>query len=244
MKKLALIRRVIRALNPWRPHWGMMTAWDEHHGYFKISYAQHGEDLVLHALLSNGAHKINWFGFYVDVGAFHPEKYSNTFLFYRQGWRGINIEADPQAMEAFNCNRTRDLNLSLGISNQAGYRDLFIFQAAAYNTFSEEVAKSYQQQGEILVKKESVKTVRLEQVLDEHLPVGQKIDFLSVDVEGLDLEVLESNNWEKYQPLFVLVESHSLDIKQIIDSELYRFMSSQGYKLVSIAAITLIFKKI
>lgn len=243
MKKISFLRRIIRAINPWRPHWGMMTAWDEHHGYFRVSYSQYGEDLALHALLAEGKNEIPWFGFYVDVGAYDPERYSNTFLFYRQGWQGINIEANPEVFSALQKHRPRDLNLHIGIKNQEGESRLYMFQQPACNTFSEEVARSYAEKGIKLLKTERVKTTCLATVLDKNLPFGQSIDFLSVDVEGLDLEVLESNNWQKYRPKFVVVESHLLDFEKIMESPIYCFMKEKGYRLVTAIYITLIFKR-
>lgn len=92
-----------------------------------------------------------------------------------------------------------------------------------------------------LVEKIPVPMRSLEDILDEHLPSNTAIDFLSVDVEGLDLEVLQSNNWEKYHPKVVLAECWESDLETIHQSEIYVFLAQQGYKLFAKTTNTLIF---
>lgn len=92
-----------------------------------------------------------------------------------------------------------------------------------------------------LVKKIPVPVRTLESLLDEYLPTNTAIDILSVDVEGLDLEVLQSNNWQKYHPKVVLVESWESDLERIHQDEIYLFLASQGYKLFAKTTNTLIF---
>ena len=59
--------------------------------HYQKSYAQEGEDLILYRMIYGKIDK----GFYVDVGAHHPKRFSNTYFFYRKGWRGINVEPMP-----------------------------------------------------------------------------------------------------------------------------------------------------
>ena len=80
--------------------------------YRRTSYSQEGEDLILDRLLRRKPR-----GYYVDVGAFHPKKFSNTHLFYRRGWSGINIDATPGSMDEFRRVRPRDTNLEIAISD-------------------------------------------------------------------------------------------------------------------------------
>jgi len=146
-------------------------------------------------------------GFYVDVGAHHPQRFSNTHYFYLAGWRGINIEAMPGSMELFHRFRPRDINLEMGVSESGGELTYYAFNDSAVNGFSKPVADCVIASG--LYQLQSAKPVPtrpLVQILDEHLSPNQTIDFLSVDVEGMDDAVLRSNNWEKYRPLVVLAE--------------------------------------
>ena len=80
-------------------------------GYSKKSYSQEGEDMILQRLFEKQKT-----GFYVDVGAHHPRRFSNTYFFYKKGWCGINIDAMPNSMKRFNRSRPRDINIEKAIS--------------------------------------------------------------------------------------------------------------------------------
>ena len=205
--------------------------------YSKKTYSQFGEDIVLSTFLSSVEN-----GFYVDIGAYHPFKFSNTYFYYKKGWRGINIDAKPGSMSIFNKTRPRDKNLEVGISKSENKMDFYIFKESAYNTFSKQQADLYIEQGINFDKKEHIDTKSIESILNIYLPMNQEISFMTIDVEGMDLQVLESNNWSKYIPKYILIEMHDIDIENIKDSVLYRFLYNKGYKLVSFVYITLIFK--
>ena len=172
--------------------------------YFKpnFSYSQEGEDLVLRRLFEGREN-----GFYVDVGAHHPYRFSNTALFSENGWRGINIDPNPGTAILFDRYRPRDVNLELGINNTSEPLDFYIFKEPALNTFDSKTAAEHISSGKWeLLHKKSVQQKTLSEVLDRHLPEGQKIDFLSIDVEGLGYEVLTSNDWNKYLPDVIVIE--------------------------------------
>ena len=177
------------------------AGWDR---YQKTSWSQEGEDLILDRLLGQRRS-----GFYVDVGAHHPFRFSNTQLFYRRGWRGINIDAMPGAMEAFRKARPRDINLELAVSSRREVLTFHIFDEPALNTFDPELAqqRASDGNGRRVLRTVELKTSPLTDILGEHLPPHQDIDFMSIDVEGFDLDVLRSNDWERYRPDFVVVEN-------------------------------------
>lgn len=181
-------------------------------------------------------------GFYVDVGAHHPKRYSNTYLFYKKGWNGINIDAMPGLMDLFKIKRPRDINLEAGISNDNKSFNFYIFFEAAFNTFSKELADSYVKQGIALKKVVMLETRRLSEILDKFLPKETDIDFLTIDAEGFDMMVLESNNWDKYQPKYILVEALGLDIEKLSESTLYNFLKDKQYYLIAKTFNTLFFK--
>lgn len=193
--------------------------------YFQISYAQEGEDLLLTRIFESAQA-----GFYVDVGAYHPKRFSNTFLFYKKGWRGINIDARPGSMLYFNKERPRDINLEIGVSKYAQELTYYMYSEPAYNGFIESFSDDniagteFKKTGE-----RQVKTLPLQAILNQNLPENQVISFLSVDVEGLDLQVLESNNWEKYRPKIVLVEMLDVSADFIPTTELHEYLTSKGY---------------
>jgi FkbM family methyltransferase len=183
-------------------------------------------------------------GFYVDVGAHHPRRYSNTNLFYRRGWRGINIEPNPDAMRAFEAIRPRDINLQVGVSDRAGSLKYYLFDESALNTFDERIVGSrlahtpYKLIGTVEVPVE-----RLDTLLTRHLPAGQEIDFLSVDVEGLDLQVLQSNDWARFRPRCVLVEALGVSLGDVQSSGIYGLLNGLDYELIAKTYNTLVFRK-
>ena len=213
---------------------------DNHLGFYHKSYSQFGEDLVLrHFVLKDNK---NYQGFFIDIGAYHPTKYSNTYYFYQRGWRGLNIDAKPGSMMRFNKKRPKDTNLEIGVALKSDKKEFYIFKEPAFNTFSLEMANKWQAQGQELLRKELVTIDSLSNILDEYLPDNKKIDFMSIDVEGFDLEVLKSNNWQKYRPRYILVELHDEKIENILESEIYLFLKNNNYSLASWSVITLVFK--
>ena len=204
------------------------------------SYSQEGEDMVLRSFFEG---KKGYKGYFVDVGAHHPYRFSNTLFFYQKGWKGINIEPTPGAIKTFNTFRSKDINLNIGISNQRDKLTFYCFNEPALNGFSKELSEERNSTSEKykIIKEVPIETYPLSEVLDKYLPAGQKIDFLTIDVEGLDLMVLKSNNWVKYKPSFILVEDR-IDFTNLTDSEVYRFLQEQGYQLVAKTLRTLFFK--
>ena len=183
-------------------------------------------------------------GFYVDVGAYHPFNLSNTHLFYINGWRGINIDAMPGSMKLFNRHRKRDINLELAISDKAEKLVFYQYKEDSANSFSKDFINKVQTTGgaDYSVKKEiTIYTHTLKEVLDKHLPAAQEIDFLSVDVEGMDFRVILSNDWDKYRPKVVVVELLGQTIKDIYDNEITQFLEKLGYE---VCAKTVIWKNL
>jgi len=185
----------------------------------------------------------NYKGFFVDVGAHHPYRFSNTLHFYQKGWRGINIEPTPGAIKAFNTFRSKDINLNIGISDHQGKLTFYCFNEPALNGFSKELSEERNNTSKKykIIKEVDVETYPLSDILDKYVPAGQKIDFLTIDVEGLDLMVLQSNNWDKYKPSYILVED-KIDFTNLSDSEVYRYLDERGYKMVAKTLRTLFFK--
>jgi hypothetical protein len=182
-------------------------------------------------------------GFFLDVGAHHQIRFSNTYKFYLYGWRGINIDATPGSMMEFNSIRPDDINLEIPISESNKDLTFYMFNESALNTFSESEArlKDGLRTFRIIETKE-LKSQRLENVLDKYLPCNTAIDFLSVDVEGFDLSVLRSNNWEKYRPEFVLAEDLNSDLENSLTSDLSTYMKHNGYKMAARTFNTLFFR--
>ena len=182
------------------------------------SYSQDGEDMILKSFYENRKH---YKGFYVDVGAHHPVRYSNTYFFYRKGWRGINIEPTPTAIKPFKILRSGDINLNIGVGSKKDRLTFYCFNEPALNTFSEEVALAADKKKKYkIIQEVKVEVLPLKDILEQYVPAGVKIDFLTVDVEGLDFEVLKSNDWVKFSPEYLLVEGH-IDFEDLFEYDIY-----------------------
>ena len=202
------------------------------------AYSQEGEDLLLLRLFEGQEA-----GFYVDVGAHHPVRFSNTCLFHRMGWRGINIDADPEAMRLFARERPADINVCVGISDAAGMLTYHVFNESALNTFDERLAQEREALPNCrLLRKAQVPVERLEAVLSRCLPAGQQIDFLSVDAEGFDVQVLDSNDWSRFRPRCVLAEALKTSLASVPDSAVFQRLSAAGYHLYAKTVNTLLFR--
>ena len=207
------------------------------------TYSQFGEDLYL--LNCMRAKRQNYGslnkGFFVDIGAHHPFRYSTTALFYEEmGWTGINIEPNPDGIQEFNNYRPNDINLNFGVANEDGELKYFMFNDPAFNSFSEEFSEECVQGGGSLklLETRNIPVRKLSTLLEQHLPQGQEIDFFSIDAEGLDLEILKSNNWQKFRPEFILIE-----INHDKDNGIHKFLVEQNYSMVNLALITAIYQR-
>ena len=204
------------------------------------SYSQSGEDIVLRRIFDTKNK-----GFYVDVGAHHPMKYSNTYYFYKKGWRGINIDALPGSMRLFKKIRPKDINLEIAISDKNETLTFYLYNDPAVNSFSKKLALKRAKEGSFnVISTIEIKTKTLSEVLESFLPKGQKIDFLSIDTEGLDLNVLKSNNWNKFIPSVILIEDLGLNSEYWENNEIKTFLIDKGYEMHSKIVDTLIFRKL
>ena len=203
------------------------------------SYSQEGEDMILRRLFEKKKE-----GFYVDVGAHHPKRFSNTYFFYKKGWKGINIDAMPNSMKLFKKTRPRDINIEIPISEQKQKLKYYAFDEPAINGFSKEISekRSRTEDVKILFTKE-IETTTLENILTEYLPKDQTIDFLSIDVEGLDFEVLKSNNFKIFKPNLILVEIIGSNLCEIEKSEITKYLNNLGYDIYAKTINTVFFAK-
>lgn len=202
----------------------------------KVSYSQQGEDLAILKYFGR-----RWGGTYVDIGAFHPVKYSNTLSFHKMGWTGINVEPNPDNFKLFEQLRSKDINLNVAVGRSNEKLKYYSFNNAAVNTFNVENAKQWAAQpGFKILSEFDVEIVPLSEILKKNLN-GRAIDFMSIDVEGMDLEVLKSNDWSLFRPRMILVEDNILGYASYKDCPIYTYMVEQGYYLSAIYGVTMIF---
>lgn len=173
-----------------------------------LFYSQFGEDLIVRHIFSQlGIYS----PFYIDIGAHHPSFLNNTFLFYRNGASGLNIEPDPFLFKKIAKRRPRDINLNVGVSfnGQEEKIDFYIMSARSLNTFSKAEAERVQAFGSYSITEVTkVSTVNINNLFKNYLK-DVRIDFLTVDVEGLDFEIIKTIDFDLIKPKVICVETLS-----------------------------------
>ena len=198
----------------------------------KKSYAMDGEDLAIDQYIEKKEK-----GFYVDIGAHHPIHRNNTQLLFNRGWEGINIDVNQFSIDLFNFLRPDDLNLLTAISDQEG-EITFYYQKkfSQLNTTDKKIAHEHFNGNfnERLVKCQSIHNILINSKYKE-----VKIDFLNIDIEGAEMKVLRTLNFEIYDPKLICIEIlgyRDLDSKEreirIKDDEIYRYLIEKNYKKV------------
>ena len=170
--------------------------------HYQKSYSQCGEDLIVNYIFNalQVAHPS-----YLDIGAHHPSFLSNTYLFYRQGSQGVNIEADPWLYKKICKGRRRDTTLNVGMGVVRGTLKLNIFASRTLNTFSSEEAEKYVKQGHEQINSCEIKVLTFSDIVDQYFQ--RTPDFISLDVEGMDIEILQSIDFGRYKPIVFCVET-------------------------------------
>jgi FkbM family methyltransferase len=199
-------------------------------GNAELTYAQEGEDRILARMLERAAP-----GFYVDVGAHDPSRFSNTAGLYRAGWSGIVIDPRPGFAARFRKSRPRDVALEVGVAEHAREMTYFRFNDEALSTFDADRAATLEATTAYrIVATAVVKCLPLAELLGRHLPAGRSVDLLTVDVEGLDLEVLRSNDWQRFRPALVVAEDLGADtLAAATSSPISMFLGDLGYSPIA-----------
>ena len=206
-------------------------------------FSEQGEDFLLSQYLRKRT------GFYVDIGAFNPDIISITKLFYIRGWRGINIDANPIAIQRFQRKRKRDINVNMGVSDNEAELDYYSFEKhPGSNTFDKTHCEKHLQAHGDSCKIIKIKCATINDILARHLPSGQHIDFINLDVENMEMRILKTFDFSKYAPDYFIVEDLSYadaekDFMDFKNSELCDFMTANGYIVVAKTFYTILFRK-
>ncbi len=207
----------------------------------RTSYAQCGEDLICDFILQQVGIDKPW---YLDIGAHHPRYLNNTYLFYKRGARGVNVEPDPALLKAFEQDRPEDTNLGVGVARAPGVAELLVFNEPTLNTFSEEEAQRAHAEhpGYFVTGRVQVPLRTVNDIISEHAPASG-IDLMSIDVEGLDEEILRSMDPHGPWPKVLCVETitfsaHRAGQKRL---ELIDLVRSRGYTVHADTHINTIF---
>jgi FkbM family methyltransferase len=176
-------------------------------------------------------------GFYVDIGAHHPIQRNNTNLLFQKGWGGINIDVNQFSIDLFNFLRPEDLNLQLAISDKEGEISFFYQKKFSQLNTTDKTIANENFHGNFQERK--VKCQTIQNILDQSRYKNRKIDFLNIDVEGAEMKVLETLNFEIYDPSLICIEilgyrelseeKREIEIKH---SKIYKFLENRGYKKI------------
>ena len=174
--------------------------------YKKYSYSQSGEDLLIRFFFDVINIK---YPTYLDLGAHHPYNLSNTALFYALGCRGVNVEADPDLFLKI-CNfRKEDINLNSLVSAISKKTKFYIMSSSTLNTMSFEVAKNIEDTTEFKIENVlEIESINVNDIFKKYFS-HREIDFLNIDLEGIELEVLSSINFFNFRPKLICVETSS-----------------------------------
>lgn len=173
--------------------------------YKKISYSLNAVDLIVDYIFKN---KNN--GFYLDVGSQHPISNNNTYLLFKRGWSGINIDLDKKNIDLFNTARPNDINLNSAISSDVAEKKLYFYHDKSPINTLNKVVSDFQTASVKEIKR--IKTTTLDIAL-QNLKFNNKIDYMNLDVEGHEMDIFKAFNLSLYKPSVISVEFLDLDMK-------------------------------
>ncbi len=196
----------------------------------KKSYSQFGEDLIIEMVFYLLRQESIT---YLDVGANFPKHYSNTYYFYKKGCRGVCIEPDQELYHYYKKIRPLDAvyNIGIGTGDKDEVKEFYFYKGErkGLNTFSEERLSHNEAAGNEAPQKANVTLRNINRVIEENFAATP--DFISIDIEGLDLEVLQTLDFAKYSPAVICCEITMVDENNNIteNSSLRNFLLSKGY---------------
>jgi len=203
--------------------------------YKKISYSFNAVDLIIDYIFKN---KNN--GFYLDVGSQHPISNNNTYLLFKRGWSGINIDLDKKNIDLFNTARPNDINLNLAISSNVAEKKLYFYHDKSPINTLDKVVSDFQTATVKEIKR--IKTTTLDIAL-QNLKFNNKIDYMNLDVEGHEMDIFKAFDLSVYKPSIISVEFLDLDMKflefknndlqRIVNSDLYKHLLNNKYHFVN-----------
>jgi len=220
--------------------WAFATGYEDanHRARHRVSFSQCGEDMIAWFLFSlRGIDRPR----YLDIGAHHPTYLSNTALFSLLGARGLNVEPDPGLFAAFPLQRPRDINLNIGIAETAGEMTFYRMSDPTLNTFSQEEAERLAQRPGFAIRERVRLPVEpIASVLARHQFVP---DFVSIDVEGRDLDILRTYDFERHRPLVICAETLEFQGAPAgrKNTDLIEFLQARGFAVYADTHINTIF---
>lgn len=211
--------------------------------YRKHSYAISNVDLIIDRIFSKMKK-----GIYIDIGCNHPIKYNNTYLLYKRGWNGINIDSDSNSIEAFNKLRKDDYNVKSIISNSNNEIDYYFYHnRSALNTVDKKLVKFRKKKPQKIIK---LQTLTLNEVIRNSPYKNKKINLLSIDIENHEYEALKKFEFKKYKIDMIVteclnikkkLETQNQSLKFILNSKIYKLLKRNNYNLINWVNSDLVF---
>ena len=208
----------------------------------KKSYSLFQEDLFIKEYFKKKTK-----GFFIDVGSYHPLDGNNTHLLYKNGWQGINFDINSYSIKLFEFLRKRDINIHSGISKKKSKLTMFYRkEIKMLNTLDEKIAKIHFKNG---YNKKDIQVNTLNFFISKHLKKLKKIDFINIDVEGAELDVLKSLNFKHYQPQLICIEIHNIkkmydtNYKYLKTNSIYNYLVNRKYRIIWQNKYSFIFEK-
>tara|TARA_B100001059_G_C17724485_1_gene522634 strand:+ start:366 stop:1124 length:759 start_codon:yes stop_codon:yes gene_type:complete len=206
----------------------------------KKSFSSNSVDLIIGELFKNQKK-----GIYIDVGCNHPFIGNNTYKLFKKGWNGINIDLDYTFIDSFKFHRPKDDNIQIGVSDKSGEQEMYFHhERSAINTLENSRGKN-------AILKKNIKTSTLNNIIEKSNFKNKEIDYVSIDVEGFELNVLKGFDLKKYKPKALSIEFidpqmkkeefYHQNINNIINSEVYKYMLDNDYHFVNLLHSDLIF---
>ena len=212
--------------------------------YKKSSYSISNVDLIIDRIFS----KIKK-GIYVDIGCNHPIKYNNTYLLYKKGWNGINVDSDEKSISEFKRFRRDDHNINSLISGSRKKINYYFYHdRSALNTVDSKLVRQRKTKPKKIIK---MKTSTLNEILEQSPYKNKKINLLSIDIENHEYEVLKNFNFKKYKIDMIVTECLNLKLRKletqnqtlefVLKSNIYKLLKKNNYKLINWVNSDLIF---
>ena len=212
--------------------------------YVKKSYSISNVDLIIDRMFSNLDN-----GIYIDVGCNHPIKFNNTYLLYKRGWKGINIDLDSKSIKEFKKFRPHDYNAQKIVSNDEEEKEIFIYhERSAINTLSKELVDYRKTKPKKIFKE---KSTTLNKIIEQSPFRNEKINLISIDIENHEYEALENFNFNKYKVDTIVaewtditqkkLEIYNQSLEFIQSSKMYKLLTKNNYKLINWVNSDLIF---
>jgi len=208
----------------------------------KKSYSLFEEDLFIQNYFKNRLK-----GFYIDVGCYHPLDGNNTHLLHTKGWNGINLDINFYSIELFNFLRKKDINIHSGISKKKDKLTMYYRKEInMLNTLDKKIAKIHFRNG---FKKRNVQVNTLNFFINKYFRKLETIDFLNIDAEGGELNVLKSLNIKQYKPQLICIEIHNsknmydTNYNYLKSSNIYKYLINKKYKVVWKKKYSFIFER-